>query len=397
MSGRATSPPLQGVTILEAGGGVPAGYCGRLLRSLGATVVKLELRDDLDWVREYGAACSAHPGIAASYCHLNGSKLRVVAPPAGDPGTLALFRGLIARADMTVAGEGALADLLDEALADPSLQQSSYLRFAGSTLPLDGRALNADEAAGSAAGLRDLYGRDHPPEGLRTDVAEIGAACHGAATVAMALARGALGDSTPVRIELGMFESSFSMIEIAAQLILLGEHFNGTAPDPVSSVLQSPLICRDGLPVVITLVGWDAWNQFATAMDRPDLLDDRRFVEPAVRYSHGPELRDIQERWCARHDRATIMQRLREVNLPFAPVSSLAELTQEAQIVQSGLIEPDPDDAHRSVASCYRLDGDRMPLPFVAGGSCLDGIRAFLPSTGCRYAEDLHAVCVDVP
>ena len=42
--------PFSGVVVLEVGDGLPVGYAGRVLRALGATVVKLEDAAEPDWL-----------------------------------------------------------------------------------------------------------------------------------------------------------------------------------------------------------------------------------------------------------------------------------------------------------------------------------------------------------
>jgi formyl-CoA transferase len=363
------------------------GYAGRVLRSLGATVVKVESASDLDPVRVYGASCGEHGDISCCYLHLNGSKCRAVLDRSSDgPGALA---ALLGAADLGIIGRGALADSLEAAIERDPARQASFVRIVPCVTPPTGIVVPADEAAGAATGLRDLYSLETPPEGLRLDIAEINAGAHAAATAGLALARRALGHAEPTRIDVGIYESTFSMIEIAAQTLLLAQRFQADYPDIISSPLAQSYYCSDGGAVVINIYGHGVWERTCAAIGRPDLLHDPRFGETFTRYQHSDALYELLRDFCASLPRDEAIGRLWAQRIPSAPVLEPAELRSNAQLVARGVF---PGDGRR-VASCYVIDGQRDPLEPMESAGMAAAFDALAGDTfTASYAEEDHAL-----
>ncbi|MCC7363824.1 MAG: CoA transferase [Dehalococcoidia bacterium] len=377
--------PLSGVTVLEVGDGVPVGYAGRVLRSLGAHVLKLEDAAAPDWVRGYGSPFGGHRA-AASWYHLNGAKHRAVL--GGGPAA-ALAR-LMAASDLTLVGDGTLAHLIEPALALDGAGLPSVVRIVPAVTPPTGMMLRADESAGAATGLRDVYGMGRPPEGLRFDIAEVNAGAHAAAVGALALYRRTV-TGEPVRVDVGVYEATFSMIEIAVQTLLLSQAFDSSSPDMVGSPLAAPYYCADGGAVVINIYGRGVWQRTCAAIGRPDLEDDPRFIETFARYEFGQELRDLLDAFCLAHPRDEAMRRLWGQRIPSAPVLEPAELVQNEQVASRGIV------AGNRLASPYVINGERDPLePVGAAQACalFETLCAGWATTD--YREDLDAVHIAV-
>lgn len=377
---------LDGVVVLELGNGVPVGYAGRVLRSLGARVIKAEAADDLDSVRGYGASCSRHAPLACSYWHLHGAKTRVIldCEPAALPAVLADWMGA---ADITIAGSGPLGDAVEAAVALPAGADASVVRIVGSTTDVPGVVLRADESAGMATGLRDQYGMERPPEGLRFDISEVNTASKAAATAALALVRTDM--SQPARVDIGVYEASFSMIEIAVQTTLLGELFEGGGVNIIGSPLANPHFCADGKAVLINIYGRGVWERTCRAIGRMDLVDDPRFVETFARWAYGMELRELLDAFCTAHDRETVIRRLWEERVPSAPVLDVAELLRDPQVQDRGIAR------EGGMGSCFVIDGERDPL-LPATREEMTQALALLGATTGEYEEGLHAVRVHI-
>jgi crotonobetainyl-CoA:carnitine CoA-transferase CaiB-like acyl-CoA transferase len=96
---------LSDLRVVELGGGVAAGFCGRLLAAFGATVLKIEPPGG-DPLRRYGPfpAGSADPEESGLFLHLNEAKLGATLDP-------------VVAADRREIGRlCAMADLLVESL-----------------------------------------------------------------------------------------------------------------------------------------------------------------------------------------------------------------------------------------------------------------------------------------
>ena len=94
--------PLQGITVVEIGGGAAAGYCGRLLADAGATVHVAARSEDQ---RRAGIVRSDHPAEHAYAAYLAAGKL-IVPADLQPPDLAALCRD----ADLVLVGEAAAFD-----------------------------------------------------------------------------------------------------------------------------------------------------------------------------------------------------------------------------------------------------------------------------------------------
>lgn len=366
---------LEGTTVFEVGNGIAVAYGGRVLRSLGAQVWKLEALDDPDWVNTYGAPCPEHRTLSCAACHLNGAKVRFAVENAGDASSLQLMRELMERADLTISGTGVLASRLPEAIESRALDDASFIRIVDAVDGPPGIKVNADESAGVAAGLRDVYGDDQPPTGQRLDIAEVNAGTHLAATATLALSARELGNASPIRLDLGVYEAAFSMVEIAAQTTILYGLFGKDFADSITTPLRHPYLCRDGGLLVINLYGKEVWQRMCRAMERPEWSDDPRFVEQGGRGENAEELRQILDDWCITRDRDEAVARMRAEHIPAAPVQDLDDALKDEQVVARGVIAGDGAHSAGSIASCYVVNGERAPLPFVTIESAGDTFR----------------------
>ncbi|MBI3068354.1 MAG: CoA transferase, partial [Betaproteobacteria bacterium] len=89
------SGPLAGVTVVEVASSSAAGYCGRILRDLGARVSK---------VMPPAPVAELAPGDELSVAYENAGKLSVTLDVASAQGE-ELLRRLVARADMVITDE----------------------------------------------------------------------------------------------------------------------------------------------------------------------------------------------------------------------------------------------------------------------------------------------------
>lgn len=378
---------LEGILVVESGSGIATAYCGRVLRSLGATVIKVESRETPDWVRSYGAACATHPRASSTWCHLNGAKVRVVLH-ASDAGTLT---ALLAPADLVIAGP----DLLGERAAAACPASAALVQIVPAVDGPAGFAVHADESAGVAAGLRDPFAGNVPPGGLRMDIAQVNAGAHAAATATLALTARELGNSEPVRVQVGIYEAALSMIEIAAQNLLLQGKFGGGLPDMMTATAAPPpYVCSDGGMVAINLWGKDVWTRMCEVMERPDMASDARFTDTASRYAHPGEIREILMTWCASVTRDVAVARMRAGLIPSAPVLGFDETLRDEQLLARGLVGTDVGHP-RAMGSCYVIDGARDALPYLDPATAIDLLQG-PPSLRFSVSEADDAVVVEL-
>ena len=96
------SGPLDGLTIVEGGHGIPAAYCTQIMGVLGANVIKIEPPEG-DETRRLGPFPNDAPDRESSalFLYLNRNK-RSVTLDLDTPSGQDLFRSIVKRADAVV-------------------------------------------------------------------------------------------------------------------------------------------------------------------------------------------------------------------------------------------------------------------------------------------------------
>jgi crotonobetainyl-CoA:carnitine CoA-transferase CaiB-like acyl-CoA transferase len=198
----------------------------------------------------------------------------------------------------------------------------------------------------------------------------------------MALARLQV-DPSPIRVDVGLYESAFSVIEIAAQTVLLAQRFEAESPDMVGSPLAYPYHCSDGGALVINIYGRGVWERTCAAIGRADLTGDPRFIETFARYQFAQELRELLDNFCASHQRDEAIARLWAQRIPSAPILDVAELVKNEQVLARGIIHGS------AVASPFLINGHRDPMASPSAPEMEAAVRAFCQDQfTVSYAED---------
>jgi len=123
-------------------------------------------------------------------------------------------------------------------------------------------------------------------------------------------------------------------------------------------------------PLVLGGVGDARWPGFATAIGRPELVEDPRFRTARDRFENLGALSAIVDECLATDTRAAWLAKFREVDLIAAPVQDYAEVVADEQAAVNGFIAdlPQSDGATlRVVGSPVQVDGEplspRGPAP----------------------------------
>jgi crotonobetainyl-CoA:carnitine CoA-transferase CaiB-like acyl-CoA transferase len=198
------------------------------------------------------------------------------------------------------------------------------------------------------------------------DIAEVNAGAHAAAVVSLLLAKQAMGGAPDhVRVQVGIYDSSLSMIEIAVQTRILADLFGDATSDIIANRLGDPFACRDGGLIGVNLYGKDVWARMCDVMGTPEHKADERFIETVSRWANGPALREILDAWCVTVDRDEAMVRLRQFLIPAAPIIACKELLEQEQVIRRGIVAVDGAHARGSIGSAYVIDGERTSLSYM--------------------------------
>ncbi|MDX6512044.1 MAG: hypothetical protein QOE36_1548 [Gaiellaceae bacterium] len=333
--------PLQGIRVLELGTLLAGPFAGRLLADLGAEVIKAEAPDRPDPVREWGRG--RHKGRHVWWPIQTRNK-KLVTLDLRRPEGQELCLRLVAECDVVLENfrPGTLErwNLGFERLreANPRIVLARVSGY-GQDGPYAKRAGYASVAE-AMSGLRHLNGfPGDPPPRIGLSLGDsIGALFAVQGVLAALYNRDALGGEGQV-VDVSLVESCFALLEsVAPEYGALGlvreptgTRLEGIAP---SNIFRS----RDEKWVVIAANQDTVFGRLCTAIGRPELADDERFVDHEARGAHEDELDEIIAAWAAGLDSAEIDRLLNDAGVVCGPDYTIADIFEDPHFKARGMV-----------------------------------------------------------
>lgn len=284
-------PPLDGITVINAGQILAAPFCATILAEFGADVIKVE---------RPGTGEPNHGTI--SYVQENRSQ-RGVTCNLADPRGKELFRKLCSRADVLIENfrPGTLEkmDLAPDSLRElnPGLVVTRVSGY-GQTGPYRERA-GFDRVALGFAGITYATGwEDGPPVRPGYMVADYSAGLTAAMGTMMALrardVNGGLGQDVDVALYESIWKQSGTH---ASQYFRTNENRERTGNYWPGVVPAEQWQTADRHHLIINATTQGTFVRLTEAMQRPDLLTDPRFADQRDRRKNYQEIHDIVGEW----------------------------------------------------------------------------------------------------
>jgi crotonobetainyl-CoA:carnitine CoA-transferase CaiB-like acyl-CoA transferase len=327
------SPPLADIHVVELGHIVAGPFCSMVLGDLGADVTKVEYPDGGDSVRN-----GSESGQSV-FTSLNRNK-RSIAIDLTDEAGRAAFKKLIEDADVVIENfrDGALEGLgvAPETMREwnPELVVCSIKGF-GEGPYQDYPAL--DPIAEAMSGLMSVTGREGaPPSRAGTSVADMAAALFGAVAVVGGVRdRDRTGVGQYIRVPL--FESTITLM---GYWLTLTDAF-GTVPGPqgASHPNWAPYDVyetSDGEYLFIAPASEGHWERFCEAIEAHELLDVPEFETIEDRRENVDELDEQLSKRIVEYTQETLLQRLRDIGVPAAPVNDTADVLDDEHLAATG-------------------------------------------------------------
>lgn len=376
--------PLEGVKVLDCGRWMMAPSCARMLADLGADVIKIEDRvqgDPIRGLRQMVQAQRAQQATVMSSieaaragantaCYIsNRNKRSIGVDLTKAKGREVVYR-LAAKSDVMVhnwrpdAAKGLGMDYETLAKRNPRLVYAAGSGW-GPEGPDSGKAA-MDAAALARAGMMYLWGSpDMPPVQSFAGLGDMtGATMMTIAVLTALLARehGAAGQKIDVSL-LG----SLVALEAPSMQLQLVRGWEGSrvdrerAPNP----LYTHYRCTDDKWILLCMLQADRyWPTFCRVMGIPELEQDPRFENMQVRSQNAEELIAILDGIFFSKPRAEWVRLLKEEDLIFAPVQTIAEAVGDPQVLANDYIV-DFDHSEwgqtRTVGLPYRFSGTPAP------------------------------------
>ena len=332
-----TPTALAGLRVLELGGMVAAPYCGKLLASLGADVVKVEPPKTGDPSRRRGPfpGDAPHPERSGMFLYLNTGK-RGVTLDVDDPQGREMLRQLAAGADVVIhdsppavaAGRG----LERESLAgiSPSLIVAAITPF-GSTGPNAGHAahdVNVFHSGGEGNLLPNGLALDQFPDRAPVTAGGMMASYQGGLTAAVGVLAAVVAqwaDGTGQAVDCSMQEAQLAIGYLPIQR-LEAEGFVETRFSRFFR-MGGVMPASDGFVELLTLEPRQ-WEGLARLLGEPEWATPDKFRDPAT---HGPAINENLRQWSAQHTREWLYREGQAHGAPIAPYLTPAEVYNSLQ------------------------------------------------------------------
>jgi formyl-CoA transferase len=318
--------PLEGITVIAVEQAVAAPFCSSRLADAGAHVIKVE-RPEGDFARGYDAAAK---GQSSYFVWLNRGKDSVVVDLATKEGRASLEQ-LIASADVLLQNlkPGSMDKLgfsLERLKNDyPALICCTITGYGDEGPYADRKAY--DLLIQAESGLASITGGPEGPSRVGLSIVDIatGATAHASILEAL-IARGRTGKGADIRV---------SMFDVMADWLTV-PLLNSEAGNPPKRMgLAHPSIApygvfssKDGKGILISIQSEREWKKLcAEVLGQPDLPNDPKFANMVERVRNRDLTDKVVGDSFATLGREELLKRLKDADIAFAEVNTMADLT----------------------------------------------------------------------
>jgi crotonobetainyl-CoA:carnitine CoA-transferase CaiB-like acyl-CoA transferase len=325
--------------VLDIATFVAAPFCGTILAEFGAEVLKVEQPGEGDSLRRFGTMTEAGDTLVwmSEARNKRSVTLDLRKPEGAD-----LFRKLVAQSDVVLENfrPGVLEKwglgYEDLAQINPKLVMLRVSAY-GQTGPLKDKPGFA-RIAHAFSGLAYLAGEPGRPPVVpgSTSLADYMSGLFGAVGVMIGL-RHAERTGEGQFIDVGLYESIFRVLdELAPAFARCGYQRERMGPDTVNIVPHSHYQTRDGAWIALACSNDRMWARLATAMGRPELIEDPRYSRPKAREDHRAEINALVADWVAGLDVEAVLAACEAAEAPASKLLSIADIFAEPQYAARG-------------------------------------------------------------
>ncbi len=347
------APPsgaLEGIRVLEIGTLIAGPFAGRLLGDMGADVVKIEAPDRPDPLRTWG---QAEEDGHHFFWTVHARNKRCITLDLRVPEGQKLFLDLVDHADVIIESfrPGTLEhwnlgwDVLSA--RNPRIVLARVSGY-GQTGPYASRPGYASVAEG-ASGLRFLNGfPDQPPPRLAVSLGDsLGGMFAFQGVLAALLARDRTGRGQVV--DAALSEACLAMLESTIPDYDRTGHIRQPSGTRLDKIAPSNLYkSADGRWVIIAANQDTLFARLCHAMDRPELIDDERFVDHVARGQNQDDIDKTVADWASNHDADELSALLTEAGVVSGPVNTVADVVRDPQFRARDMFVPHYDSRVRA-------------------------------------------------
>lgn len=343
--------PLTGIRVIGLEQYMSGPYCTMLLADAGAEVIKIERPGKGDPRRSIPPFFEKD-GVkkAGGFIGYNRNKKSLALNIRSEAGQ-EIFRKLVGVSDVVVENlrPGSMAKMgLDYDHLKNLNPRLIYAMISGyGRLPgYQSKYSNwpaFDIVAEAMSGVMDMIGfADKPPTYTLYGMADVYSGMIAAYGIMQALFMGERTNEGQL-VDVSMLDN---MLALNERMVTL---YSTTGQEPKRGKLEhlwprGAFQCQDGY-VALNVPDDTVWQRLATAIGRPDLVDDPRSATGTSRAQNADFLQPIIEAWLADKTRAEVVETLNAAGMPTAPVYTAQDVFEDEHFrVRNMLVDIDDPD-----------------------------------------------------
>lgn len=374
---------LEDIVVLDLTKVLAGPYCGSVLADFGATVIKVEPPVKGDDGRHYGPYQN---GESLYYANLNRGKKGVTLNLKSEEGK-ALFRELVRKADVLIENYrpgvmdrlGLGYDKLKE--INPRLIYGAITGF-GSCGPYSDRP-GYDIISQAMGGMMSVTGQEgDPPTRCGNAIGDVLGGMNLVIGVLTALhARDLTGHGQ--YIDVALVDSVVASLEQAWQRYFTsgklptrhGNYYDAIAP-------YDSYMAKDGY-LVIGCGNQRLFEKFCRELlNRPELIEDERFLDVPLRVKNNKEFKKIVEEWLSDIPVKEAVEMVLATGIPAGPILDLEQISEDPHIAGARHMFT---EVEHPTAGTMKLNSSPIKLSETAAS-----IRSASPTLGQHNYEIFH-------
>ena len=387
--------PLSGIRVVEAATLAAGPMAGAALGEFGAEVIKVEPPGDGDPMRTWG---NRRDGIGLAWKSVSRNK-RCVTLDLRQPEGQDLFHELLAISDVLLVGNRPSA--LQRWTIDFDTVHARHPHVVMCHITGYGRGGPKSDRPGygtlaeAMSGFAHVVGQPDGPPTLPPFMLADGVASMAATyAIAMALYHRDVHGGTGQLVDLNLVEPLARLIETSTlsydQLGVIpgrvGNRLDASAP-------RNAYRTADDHWIAISSASPTIAKRVFRAIDRPELAEDPRYVDPVSRQERALEVDELVEKWVAERTLDEAMARFEAMEVTAAPVYDAEQLLADEHLQARGsyLTVDDPDlgpmRVQAPVAQLTETPGQVAHLGRALGADNDDVFGGLLGLDAARLAE----------
>lgn len=330
-----TLTALDGIKILDLSRVLAGPFCTMILADMGAEVIKVEIPDKGDDSRSFPPF---KEGQSTYFMNFNRNKKSIVLN-LKEPSDVNTFLEIIKSMDVLVENfrPGTMEKMgLGYERLKKINNQLIYASISGFGHYGPYKDKPGYDIVGQAmGGIMSITGwPDGPPTRTGTAIADILAALFCTIGILSALqARIIYGRGQ--KIDVALVDSVVSAIGTILQIYLVEKRIPKRSGNKYDFIAPyESFMAKDGW-FVLGVGNDNLWKRFCDAINRRDLINDKRFTTNAKRIHYNKELTEIIGRWSANFTINEIISTLEKNGVPVAPINNLEQIVNDPHITMA--------------------------------------------------------------